>query len=371
MTIGILKERFEDEQRVALSPFGVESLVNAGATVVIQSGAGEGSRFEDDLYRGSGGTIVYSAEEAAGRADVILKVMPPVKDELELLTEDKSLLSFLMLGMGQRWFVDHLMQSKCTAVGLELLRGKGGSYPILRLMSEISGQIAVLVGSRYLRSDQGGRGVLLGGVAGVAPAAVVILGIGASGYAAAQTALGLGAQVIVMDNDLERLREADKHLGKQITTVMATPENIRRGVKIADVFIGAIAINDEASHHLVTEDMVKTMKPGAVVIDISVTQGGCIETIRPTTIKDPTFEKYGVIHYGVPNMPSMVARSSTYALTNATLPFLLSLSKNGVDATIAAERYFRCGVVTHHGVPVHSLLNDIYDIPVEPLDCNC
>ena len=174
-----------------------------------------------------------------------------------------------------------------------------------------------------------------------------------------------------MDNDLERLREADKHLGKQITTVLATPENLRRGVKIADVFIGAISINDDSGHHIVTEEMVKTMKPGAVVIDISINQGGCIETIRPTSIKDPTFEKHGVIHYGVPNMPSMVARTSTYALTNATLPFLLGLVKNGVDATITTEKYFRCGVVTHHGTPVHTVLNDLYDIPVTPFDCDC
>ncbi|MBL0175353.1 MAG: alanine dehydrogenase [Ignavibacteria bacterium] len=371
MIIGILKERFESEQRVALSPFGVEALVQAGAQVVIEREAGASARFSDDQYREAGGSVVYSAEEAAGRADVLVKVMPPMESEFELLHEGQTLLSFLLLGMSKRPFIDHLMAHSMTGVGMELLRGKGGSYPILRIMSEISGQIAAMVSGRWLRSDQGGRGVLLGGVPGVAPAAVVILGVGASGFAAAQACLGLGAQVIVLDNDLERLRRAEQALGKRITTVIASPENIRRGVKLADVFIGAISITDDESHHIVTEEMVKTMKAGAVIIDIAINQGGCVETIRPTTIKDPVYEMHGVLHYAVPNMPSMVARSATYALTNALLPVLRTLISAGVEKAIEDDPYFRCGVVTHRGMPTHKLLHDLYDIDVEPFDCNC
>ncbi len=370
MIIGILKERFEDEMRVALTPYGVESLVRAGAQFVIERGAGDNSRFTDDQYREAGGTVVYSAEEAAARAELLLKVMPPIEQEYELLGENKSLVSFLLLGMRQKGFVDLMLSRGITSIGLELIRGPGNYYPILRLMSEISGQIAALVGSRYLRSDQGGRGILLGGVGGVAPAAFVILGVGASGFATAQAAIGLGAQVILLDSNIDKLREADLYFRKQVTTVLATPENIRRGVKIADVFVGAISIEDEYSEHIVSEEMVKTMKPGAVIIDISINQGGCVETSRPTSIKEPVFEKHGVIHYCVPNMPSMVARSSTYALTNGMLPLLRKIIANGLEETIAQDNYLRCAVVTHKGKPVHQVLNDLYDIPVEPYDCS-
>lgn len=362
MIIGILKERFEDEQRIALSPFGVESLVNAGAQVLVESNAGDSARFSNDQYRQSGAAVVYSAEEAAGRADLIIKVMPPLKDEMAYLVEGQAIFCHLLLGMGQKGMIDTFLEKRMTAIGMELLQAKDGSFPILRLMSEISGQVAALVASRMLRSDQGGRGILLGGVAGIAPAAVVILGAGASGFAAAQAVLGLGAQVILLDNDLDRLRYADLHFGKRVTTVMASPENIRRGVRIADVFIGAISITDEPSHHIVSEDMVKTMKPGAAVIDISINQGGCVETSRPTTIREPTFVKHDVIHYCVPNMPSVVARTSTYALTNGVLPFLLKIIRNGLEACIASDPALRSGVAIFKGKPWHPVIHEIYGL---------
>jgi alanine dehydrogenase len=369
MVIGILKERFEDEQRVALSPFGVESLVQAGANVVIETGAGTQARFSDDQYIDAGATIVYSGEEVTGRSELVLKVMPPQKEEYELLSEGQILMSFLLLGMGQRELVGYLLKNKVTTMAYELFQGRDGSYPIMRMMSEISGQLAAQVAGRLLRSDRAGRGVLLGGLGGVAPAAVVILGAGASGLAATQSLLGLGAQVILLDRDLERLRYSDEYFSKRVTTVMATPENLRRGCRIADVFIGAISIEDEHSHHIITEDMVKTMKPGAVAIDMSINQGGCIETSRPTTILDPVFEKHGVIHYCVPNMPSMVARTSTYALTNALLPYILLLQKEGFDPMRKTDPCIRCGVITHDGKGTHDVLTDIYGIDSEPFDC--
>ena len=368
MVIGILKERFEDEQRVALSPFGVESLVQAGAQVILEQGAGENARFTDEQYQKAGATIAYSAEETAGRAGIVLKVMPPEKEEWELLSEGQILMSFQLLGMGRKQFVEYMLQNKVTGIAFEHLRARDKSYPVLRLMSEISGQVAAQIAGRYLRSDHGGRGVLLGGLGGIAPAATVIIGAGASGMAAAQSILGLGGQVILHDSDLERLRAADLYFNKRVTTVMATPENLRRGARIADVLITSISINDPGSHHIITEEMVKTMKPGAVVVDISINQGGCVETSRPTTIKDPVFEKHGVIHYCVPNMPSVVARTSTYALTNVLLPYL-HVMLDGFDPTKDTTPCVRCGVTMHECEPTHEIINDIYGMDVDAYDC--
>ncbi|MBN1448104.1 MAG: alanine dehydrogenase [Bacteroidetes bacterium] len=368
MVIGILKERFEDEQRVALSPFGVESLVRSGAQVIIETGAGLQARFPDEQYQKAGASIAYSAEEVAGRGDVVMKVMPPLKEEWRRIPDGTLFMSFQLLGMGRKQFIEYVLEKNITTLAYELLRSEDGGYPALRVMSEVSGQVAAQIAGRYLRSDHGGRGVLLGGLGGVAPAAVVILGAGASGMSAAQAILGLGGQVILLDNDLERLRYADQYFNKRVTTVMATPENLRRGCRIADVFIGAISINDRESHQIITEEMVKTMKPGAVAIDISINQGGCIETSRPMTIKDPVFEKYGVIHYCVPNMPSVVARTSTYALTNVLLPYLQALIP-GFDPLKSTKPCVRCGVVTWNGKATHSILNDIYGMDVDAFDC--
>jgi alanine dehydrogenase len=368
MIIGILKEQFDNEQRVALSPFGVESLIAAGGQVVVEHNAGADARFTDEQYEKVGAVIAYSAEEAAGRADILLKVMPPVKEEYELLRPEQIFMSFQLLGMGRKNYVEYLLENKVTALAYELLMDNDGGYPVLRLMSEISGQVAAQVASRFLRSDQGGRGVLLGGLAGVAPAAVVIIGAGASGMSAAQAMHGLGAQIILLDNDLERLRFADQFFDKRVTTVIASPENLRRGCRIADVLVGSISISGDEGHHLITEEMVKTMKPGAVILDISINQGGCVETSRPTTIMDPVFVKHGVIHYAVPNMPSVVARTSTYALTNALLPYLLSLF-NGFDPKAKSDPCVRCGIITHQGVATHSIMHDIYGLDVEPYEC--
>ncbi|MBR9974507.1 MAG: alanine dehydrogenase [Bacteroidetes bacterium] len=368
MIIGILKERFEDEQRVALSPFGVESLVHAGAQVVIEAGAGVDARFTDEQYQKAGATVAYSAEEAAGRADIVLKVMPMTREEWEWLREDQILMSFQLLGMGRRAFVDHILETRVTALAFEYMRQADGSYPVLRVMSEISGQVAAQIAGRYLRSDHGGRGVLLGGLGGIAPSATVVIGAGASGMAAAQAVMGLGGQVILLDNNVDRLREADQIFNKRITTVIASPENLRRGCRIADVLITAISIDETESHHIITEEMVKTMKPGAVIVDMSINQGGCVETSRPTTIKDPVFIKHGVIHYAVPNMPSVVARTSTYALTNAILPYLRVMLGQGWP-DIKTEPCVRCGILTYQGRARHTVLHDIYGMDVDPFDC--
>lgn len=368
MVIGILKERFDDEQRVALSPFGVESLVNSGAQVILETGAGVEARFPDEQYQKVGATIAYSAEETIGRADVVLKVMPMEQEEWEMLREGQILMSFQLLGMGRKPFIDYVMEKKVGTIAFEYMRAADGSYPVLRVMSEISGQVAAQIASRYLRSDHGGRGILLGGLGGVAPAATVIIGAGASGMAAAQAVLGLGGQVILLDNNVDRLREADQFFNKRITTVVASPEHLRRGCRIADVLITAISIDEEESHHIISEEMVKTMKPGAVIVDMSINQGGCVESSRPTTINDPVFVKHAVIHYAVPNMPSVVARTATYALTNAILPYL-KIVIGGIPTSIKTEPCVRCGIVTWQGNASHSVLQDLYGMNAEPFEC--
>ena len=367
MNIGILKEKFENEERVALTPAAVESLVYAGNNVIVERNAGAAAKFTNDSYQEAGATVAYSSEEVIGRSDMIVKVIQPDDEELALLHEGQVLLSFLHFGVATRDFIGTLEKKNITAIAFELIEDSDGYHSVLSQMSEIAGQLAIVESARYLCTDKGGRGLLLGGMPGVAPAAVVILGAGSAGRSAARTALGMGAQVILLDKDLAKLRQADIMLEKRATTVVASPDNIRRGISFADVFIGAITIDEEEDHHMVTEEMVKTMKAGGIIMDISIDEGGCVETTHPTTISDPVFTKYGVLHYCVPNMPSMVARSSTYALTNAILPLVKTVAAVGVRDALRIMPHLSKGIALMEGVPVAPILEEMLDIPVHPL----
>lgn len=364
MIIGIVKERFPNERRVALTPAAVESLIKSGNTVLVESSAGDGVRFTDDQYREAGATIAYTEEEVIRRADVLLKVLPPSQEEYSMLHEGQIFMSFLLLGIAKRAFIDYLLANNVITIGYELIEHPLGIYPMQRSMSEIAGPIAIQMAGVYLGSNYSGRGILIGGLPGVAPSEVVILGAGAAGQSSARAALGLGAHVILMDTDINKLRAADQHLGQNLTTVIASPENIRRGVALADVFIGAISIHDDESHHLISEDMVKTMKPGSVIIDLSIDQGGCVGTSRPTSIPDPIFTKHGVIHYCVPNMPSLVARTSTYALTNNILPYLKAISSIGLGRALKECDSLYSGVATFNGQSTNDKLSDLFDLPL-------
>lgn len=309
MRIGIPKETLYEEKRVVLTPAGVDALVRAGHTVYMERGAGEESHFKDEEYEKVGAHIVYGAEEAFRRAEMIIKVAPLTFEEAQMLTDNQTLFSFLHLAVGKKNVIDILLKKKITAIGYELVEDDDERLPVLHAMSEIAGQLAIQVAERQLESfSKGSRGILLGGITGVAPAAVVIIGAGVVGVTAARAALGRGAQVIIIDKDLNRLREMETRFGKKITTVMANPYTISRGVKFADVLIGAVLIKGEKAPHIVTEDMVKEMKKGAVIVDVSIDQGGCIETSRITTLSDPVYQLHNVIHYCVPNMPAIVAR---------------------------------------------------------------
>jgi len=349
MRFSIPKEILYEEKRVALAPAGVDALVRAGHTVYIQSGAGEGSHFSDEEYRETGAQIVYSAEEAFTRGEVIVKVAPLSETEADMLQENQTLFSFLHLAVGKKKIIDQLIKKKITAIGYELIEDEE-RLPVLHSMSEIAGQLAIQVAERQLESfSRVGRGILLGGITGVAPAAVVILGAGVVGISAARAALGRGAQVIVIDKDLNRLRQIDTNFRKKVTTVMANPYTISRGVKFADVLIGAVLIKGEKAPHLVTEDMVKEMKKGAVIVDVSIDQGGCIETSRITTLSDPIYVLNDVIHYCVPNMPALVSRTASYGLNNASLGYIQEIADHGLSNALLGDFGLQKGVCTYNG----------------------
>ncbi len=362
MRIGIPKENIHEEKRVALAPAGVDSLIRAGHTIYIQNGAGEGSNFSDEEYQQTGATIVYSADEVFHRAELIAKVTPLSDEENELLQDNQILFSFLHLAVGKKHTIENLLKKNVTAIGYELVENETG-LPVLHSMSEIAGQLSIQIAERYLESYiEGGRGILLGGITGVAPAAVVILGAGVVGTSAARAAIGRGAQVIVIDKDLTRLRRLDNLFRKRITTVMANPYTISRGVKFADVLIGAVLIKGEKTPHLVTAEMVKQMKKGAVVVDVSIDQGGCIGTSRITTLSDPVYKLHDVIHYCVPNMPALVAKTASYGLNNAALGYIQNIADNGLSNALLGDHSLSKGVCTYNGYCSNEAIANIFNL---------
>lgn len=349
MRIGILKEPQQDEKRVSLVPAGVDALVKAGHTVFIQTEAGVGGHFPDEEYRKVGANVVYSSEEVFQRSELVTRITPFSEIEVDQLQDEQILFSVLHLAIGKKNTVEKLLKKKITAIALELIE-KDEQLPILQSMSEIAGQLAIQVGERYLGSDYpNSRGILIGGIPGVAPAAVVIVGAGVVGYSAAQAAHTRGAHVVVLDTDIRRLRRIRNEISKDITTVAANPYTIARGAKFADLLIGAVQIKAEKTPHVITEKMVKSMKQGSVVVDVSIDQGGCVETSRPTTTSDPIFEMHGVIHYCVPNIPALVARTASYALSNACIEYIQEIADNGLAHAMLGDPGLAKGVCTFNG----------------------
>ncbi|MCX7876662.1 MAG: alanine dehydrogenase [Melioribacteraceae bacterium] len=349
MRIGILKEPHQDEKRISLVPAGVDALVKSGHSVYIESNSGIGSHFTDEEYRKVGANIVYSQEEIFQRSELVTRITPFTENEIDLLQDEQILFNVLHLAIGKKGTVEKLLKKKITSIAIELIE-KDDQLPILQSMSEIAGQLAIQVGERYLGSDYpNSRGILLGGIPGVAPAAVVIVGAGAVGYNAALSAHMRGAHVIVLDKDVRRLRRIRNEISKDITTVVANQFTIARGVKFADLLIGAVQIKAEKTPHIITEEMVKTMKKGSVIVDVSIDQGGCVETSRPTSFSNPIFEMHGVIHYCVPNMPALVARTASYGLSNACIEYVLSIADNGLANALIADSGLSKGVCTFNG----------------------
>ena len=329
LRIGIPREVSNEERRVALAPSGISALVASGHEVYVEASAGEQAHFSDQEYADAGAELVASPEDLYSKVELLVKVGPPVGEELNLMQEKQILISALHLGNTTPDFLEHLKRLHVTGIGFEFIRDSDGSFPIVRMMHEIMGSLAVQIAARYLESTAGGKGVMMGGISGVPPSTVVILGAGVVGEWAARTALGFGAHVIVLDTDLGALRTLEHFLDRRITTAMATEQYTRHAVVSADVVIGAMMVDGQRSPVLVTEEMVAAMRPGSVIVDSVIDQGGCIETSEPTTHSEPTFRVHDVIHYCVPNMPSNAAHTATYALTNVLVPYLLQIGDVG------------------------------------------
>lgn len=368
MNFGVPKEVRDMENRVGLTPAGVHALVKVGHKVYVEHNTGVGAGFSDENYRAVGAEIVYSAEELYGRADVIAKVTRLAASEYALLREGQTVLCFLHLAVASPDLMAALRQRRITAIAYEMIQTDDGALPVLLTSSEVAGRLAPILAGNLLSSTRGGRGILLSGVPGVPAAAVVILGAGVVGENAARAFLGLGAQVTILDRTPAKLHRMDELFAGRITTMYATPYNINRVVEFADVLIGAILVPGQRAPILVTREMVRRMRTRAVLIDFSIDQGGCVETSRPTTLRDPTFVEEGVIHYCVPNMLAQVARTASHALLNAALPFLYEIGEYGVDETIKCNPALTRGVNVWKGRLVNPQIARALGVDVEPMD---
>ncbi len=343
MKVGVPTEIKADEYRVALTPTGVRELVDSGHEVVLQHGAGEGSAIDDSRYVEQGATIVPDADAVFDEAQLIVKVKEPQAEEVERLRPHHTLFTYLHLAPDPE-LTKGLVASGATCIAYETVEDAHGRLPLLAPMSEVAGKIATQAGAFMLEKPLGGRGVLLGGVPGVAAANVLVIGGGVVGMNAAFIAIGMEADVFVFDRNVDRLRELDVIFGGRCSTVFSSTLEIEERLPTADLVIGAVLIHGAKAPHVVTREQLKRMKPGAVLVDVSIDQGGCFETSRPTTHSEPTYEVEGVTHYCVTNMPGAVPITSTYALTNATLPYINALARDGVHGAVAALPGFKRGV---------------------------
>jgi alanine dehydrogenase len=366
---GVPKERSNDEKRVCLTPAGVSVLVANGHRVLIEKSAGLDAHFTDQEYSEAGADICFSTEELFRKSDFIVKVAPPTEAELQFMQTGQVLMSAVHLGGANEAFFKTMIEKNITGIGFEFLKSVDGSYPIVRMMHEITGIMSVQIASHYMETNVSGPGLVIGGVSGVPPATVVILGAGIIGEYAARTALGYGAQVFVMDNDLTALRRLENALDRRIITAMANHQYLSAAVKSADILIGAALEEGHKAPCLVTEQMVATMKAGSVIVDTVIDQGGCIETSRATSHSNPVFRKHDIIHYCVPNVPSNVARSATYALNNVVVPFLVSIGDaGGVEKALWTLHALRSGIYVYHRHMTQSILSKQFELPYREID---
>ncbi len=363
MRVGVPKEIKTFEHRVGLVPGSVRELVHHGHEVLVETAAGAGCGFEDDAYAAAGARVVGSADEVFAKSELIVKVKEPRPEEIARLRPEHVLFTYLHLA-ADRAQAEGLVRSGATAIAYETVTDPRGGLPLLAPMSEVAGRMSVQVGAHYLEKGQGGQGILLGGVPGVPAAKVVILGGGVAGTNAARMAMGMEAYVTVIDKSLPHLYELDLQFGSQLHTLYATVENIEREVVAADLVIGAVLVPGAAAPKLVSRETVRAMRPGSVLVDIAIDQGGCFATSRPTTLAEPAYAEAGVTHYCVTNMPSAVARTSTLALNNATLPFALALADKGWRHALAADPHLAAGLNVHAGRIIHPSV--ARDLKVEP-----
>jgi alanine dehydrogenase len=366
MIVGVPTEVKKDEYRVGLRPVGAEVLSRQGHTVLVQAGAGLGSGFPDDQYDAAGARIVPSATDVWGKADLIVKVKEPQPEEIPLIREEQTVFTYFHFAADKDLTLGCL-QSKCIAVAYETLTDKKGYLPLLTPMSEIAGKLSVQEGAKYLERPQGGRGILLGGVPGVEPGHVLIIGGGVVGTCAAKVAAGMGAHVAILDINIDRLRELDDFMPANVDVIYSDPQAIRERLHWADLVVGAVLIPGAKAPNLISRADLAHMKPGSVIVDVAIDQGGCVETARVTTHSNPIYTVDGVVHYCVGNMPGAVARTSTQALTNATLPWVVKLARYGADKLARQDAHFANAINTNRGVLTNKPVAEAHDLMFEPL----
>lgn len=356
MIIGIPRTRLVDENRVALPPRGVRNLVAAGAEIVVERKAGLAAGFPDAAYEESGARIVHDLDEVYGRADLVVKINAPTPEEYPLIREGQALMAIMHLAVAGRGLVDVLRERGCTAIDFVTIQGDDGQLPVLRVLSQIAGRMVPQIAAKYLQTDHGGLGILLGGAPAVPPAEVVVIGAGTVGRHAVRACLGAGARVTLLDVDFDRITDIDWAASGQVTTFLANGATLRKVFAYADVVVGAVQIPGARTPHLVTKEMVHLLREKSLIIDFSVDAGGCFETSRPTRLSDPTYVIDGITHYCVPNATSLVGRSASYAMSNATLPYICAMARRGVAQAIAEDASLARGVnlmgghVTHAGL---------------------
>jgi alanine dehydrogenase len=365
--VGLPKEIKDNEYRVGLTPAGVRALTDADHQVIVEQSAGEGSGFDDALYQKAGAQILASADDVWAQAEMIVKVKEPIESEYPRMREGHLLFTYLHLAP-DRGLTDQLLKRKVTGIAYETITERKGGLPLLTPMSEVAGRMAIQVGAHYLEKMAGGRGILLGGVPGVPAARVVIIGGGVVGTNAAKIAVGMGAHVTIIDNNLDRLRELDDIFLSKISTLASSAYMIHDAISNADLIVGAVLVPGAAAPRLVTRNMLKDVPNGAVIVDVAVDQGGCIETTHPTTHSDPTYYVEGVLHYCVANMPGAVPRTSTFALTNATLPYALKLANQGFLEAIRSDPGLKAGVNTYTGHCTYQAVAQAQGLPYTSID---
>jgi alanine dehydrogenase len=366
--IGIPKEISFQENRVALVPDAVALLVNNGHQIVVESNAGKMANFQDHDYSEAGAEIVYSPEEVY-KANIILKVAPPSLEEIAMMQQNQTLISTLQLPIQPENFIKQLMAKKVTGIAFEWIKDDDGIYTVIRSMGEIAGLTSVLIAGEYLSNVNNGQGSILGGVSGISPTEVVILGAGSVGQSAARAALGLGATVKVFDDSISRLRRLQSDLGTRVFTSVIQPRVLAKHLKSADVVIGAIRGKQGPTPMVVTEDMVSEMKAGSVIIDVSIDQGGCVETSEVTNHTKPVFRKYGVTHYCVPNIASRVSRTASYALSTIFAPILLSIGEEGgVNNMLRRDEGVRNGIYLYNGILTNKVLGEMFKLPYKDIN---
>jgi alanine dehydrogenase len=367
MIVGLPKEIKDNEYRVGLTPAGARALTEAGHRIIVEKSAGEGSGFEDSLYERAGATIIEKADDVWAGAEMIVKVKEPIEPEYPRMKEGLLLFTYLHLAPDPKQ-TQALLKSKVTGIAYETITDRRGTLPLLTPMSEVAGRMAVQVGAQYLEKMNGGRGVLLGGVPGVPAARIVIIGGGVVGTNAAKIAVGMGAQVTIVDKNLDRLRELDDIFLSKISTLASSAYAIHGAIAEADLIIGAVLVPGAAAPKLVTREMLKDVSKGSVIVDVAVDQGGCIETTHPTTHSNPTYYVEDVLHYCVANMPGAVPRTSTFALTNATLPYALRLANRGFLGAVKSDPGLKEGVNTYAGKLTYQAVADDQGLEYTPLD---